>query len=264
MAKEYETLSFEVTGHIAKLTLTRPEILNRMDDVTSAEVVDVIEGLRRPGDVRALIIASTGSTFSAGGDLDEVRRLIDDFHRRMDAYDMGRRLIYGMAEIAVPVVVALQGDVFGLGTSLALSGDMIVASKNVRIGDPHVRVGLVAGDGGCLVWPASFGMARAKRHLLTGDPITAEEAYRLGGVTDLVESPEEVLPAAEKLAGKIAALPPVAVQFTKRSLNHVMHKNAVDAFEFSMALEQYVFATTDLVEAVDAFKEKRKPVYRNR
>ena len=264
MSREYQTLRYEVDGHIAKMTFTRPEILNRMDDVTSEEVVHVIEGLRRPGDVRVLIMASTGTTFSAGGDLNEVRRLIDDFHRRMDAYDIGRRVIYGMTEIAVPVVVALQGDVFGLGTSLALSGDIIVASKNVRIGDPHVRVGLVAGDGGTVVWPAAFGMARAKRHLLTGDPLSAEEAYRLGGVSDLVDTPEEVLPLAEKLAGKIAALPPVAVQFTKRSLNHVMHKAALDAFELSMALEQYVFATTDLVEAVDAFKEQRSPVYRNR
>jgi enoyl-CoA hydratase len=264
MVKEYKTLRYEVDGPIAKLTLTRPEILNRMDDVTSEEVVHVIESLRRPGDVRVLIIASTGTTFSAGGDLDEVRRLISDFDRRMDAYDTGRRLIYGMGEITVPVVVALQGDVFGLGTSMALSGDIIIASKNVRIGDPHVKVGLVAGDGGCLVWPAAFGMARAKRHLLTGDPIGAEEAYRLGGVTDLVETPEEVLPLAEKLAAKIAALPPVAVQLTKRSLNHVMHKAAVDGFEFSMALEQYAITTTDLVEGLDAFKEKRKPVYRNR
>jgi len=264
MHAEYKTLRYEVDGHIAKLTLCRPEILNRFDDRTSEEVVQVIEGLRRPGDVRVLIVASTGTCFSAGGDLAEVSRLIEDFHRRMDSYDVGRRLIFGMTEIAVPVVVALQGDTFGLGTSFALSGDIIVASKNVRIGDPHVKVGLVAGDGGTLVWPAAFGMARAKRHLLTGDPLTAEAAHRLGGVSDLVETPEEVLPLAEKLAAKIAALPPVAVQFTKRALNHVMHRAAVDSFEFSMGLEQYVFATTDLVEAVAAFMEKRKPVYKNR
>jgi len=264
MHKEFKSLRYEVEGHIAKLTLTRPEILNRFDDATSEEVVQVIESLRRPGDVRALIVASTGTCFSAGGDLDEVARLVADYDRRMDSYDMGRRLIFGMTEIAVPVIVALQGDCFGLGTSFALSGDIIVAAKNVRIGDPHVKVGLVAGDGGALVWPAAFGMARAKRHLLTGDPLTAEEAHRLGGVSDLVETPEEVLPLAEKLAAKIAALPPVAVQFTKRALNHIMHRAALDSFEFSMGLEQYVFETSDLLEAVAAFKEKRKPVYKNR
>jgi len=261
MSREFKTIRYEVDGPIARLTLTRPELLNRLDDIASEEIVEIIEGLRRPGTVRVLVMASTGNAFSAGGDLDEVRRLIDDYQRRMDAWDMGRRLIYGMAEIAVPTVIALQGDVYGLGTSIVLSGDIIVASRNARIGDPHVKVGLTAGDGGTLVWPASFGMARAKRHLLTGDPIGAEEAHRLGGVSDLVDKPEDALPLALKIAGKIADLPPVAVQFTKRALNHLMKKAAIDAFEFSMALEQYGMERRDLREAVDAFKEKRKPVY---
>lgn len=261
---DYETLSYAIDGAVATVTLTRPDILNRMDDATTAELVGVIEGLRRPGDVRVLVIASTGSAFSAGGDLGEVLRLIENYDARMEAWDMGRRLIRGMSDIAVPVVVALQGDVYGLGTSMALSGDIVIASRNVKIGDPHVKVGLVAGDGGTLVWPAVFGMARAKRHLLTGDPIGAAEAHALGGITDLVETPEEVLPLARKLAGKIAALPPIAVQYTKRALNHSMQRNALDDFEFAMALEQYAMTSEDLKEAIAAFKEKRAPTYRNR
>jgi enoyl-CoA hydratase len=261
MSPNYQTLKYEVDGHVARMTLTRPDLLNRLDDIASGEIVRVIEGLRRPGEVRVLVMASTGTAFSAGGDLEEVRRLIEDYHRRMDAWDMGRRLIYGMAEIAVPTVIALHGDVYGLGTSIVLSGDIIVASRSARIGDPHVKVGLTAGDGGTLVWPASFGMGRAKRHLLTGEPISAEEAHRLGGVSDLVDKPEDVLPLALKIAGKIAELPPVAVQFTKRALNHIMKKAALDSFEFSMALEQYGMERQDLREAVDAFKAKRKPVY---
>lgn len=261
MSSQFKTLKYEVDGHIAKVTLTRPEVLNRLDDVSSAEIVEVIESLRRPGQVRVLVMASTGKAFSAGGDLDEVGKQIEDYERRMDAWEMGRRVIYGMTEIAVPTVIALHGNVYGLGTSIALSGDIVVACRTARIGDPHVKVGLVAGDGGTLVWPAALGMARAKRHLLTGEPITAEEAHRLGGVSDLVDTPEEVLPTAMKIAGMIAALPPVAVQFTKRSLNHLMKRAAVDSFEFSMALEQYAFERRDLREAINAFKEKRNPVY---
>src|SRR6266542_2750292 len=105
MGKEYATLAFTQHGAIAKVVLTRPEILNRMDDVTSAELVDVIERMRRPGDARVLVFASTGTTFSAGGDLDEVRRLAEDHERRMEAWDIGRRLIYGMSEIAIPTVI---------------------------------------------------------------------------------------------------------------------------------------------------------------
>ena len=263
MSRTYKNLSFEVDGAIAKVTLTRPDILNAMDDVTHDEFVDVIERMRRPGDIRCLVFASTGTAFSAGGDVEEVRRLVEDRERRDAAWDLARRLIYGMLEIPIPVVVALHGDVYGVTTSVVLCCDVIIASKNVRIGDPHVKVGLAAGDGGCLLWPAAFGMVKAKRHILTGDPIGAEEAYRLGGVTDLVDTPEEVLPLAELIAGKIAKLPPIAVQFTKRAFNHAMYKQALDVFELSLALEQYGMISKDLIEAVDAFKEKRKPVYRN-
>ncbi|QQN75277.1 enoyl-CoA hydratase/isomerase family protein [Croceicoccus sp. YJ47] len=182
----------------------------------------------------------------------------------MEAYDNGRRAIQGMAEIAVPVIAALQGDVYGLGTSIALSADMIVASRNVRIGDPHVKVGLVAGDGGTHVWPAAFGFLKSKRHLLTGDPIGADEAHRLGAVSDLVEEPDDVLPAAMALAAKVAALPPIAVQYTKRALNHSMQRSVIDNFEFAMALEQYAMTSEDLKEALAAIREKRAGNYKNR
>ena len=162
MPDEFKNILYEENGHIARLTFNRPEVLNSMDDAMTGEIISVIERLRRPGNIRALIVASTGKCFSAGGNFDEILRLIDDYDARMEAYDNGRRIIYGMAEIAVPVVAALQGDAYGLGTSLALSADIIVASKNVRIGDPHVKVGLVAGDGGTLVWPAAFGMLKSK------------------------------------------------------------------------------------------------------
>ena len=261
---EYKSLVLSEAGHVATVTLNRPDILNALDEEATGELVEIIERFRRPGDFRALVIASTGKAFSAGGNIHEIQRLVEDYHARMDAWDNGRRAIRGMAEIAVPVVCALQGDTYGLGTSIALSADIIVASRNVKIGDPHVKVGLVAGDGGTLVWPAAFGWLKSKRHLLTGDPITAEEAHRLGAISDLVDTPEEVLQAAQAIAAKIAELPPIAVQYTKRALNHSMQRAALDHFEFAMALEQYAMTTEDLGEALAAFKEKRKPTYRNR
>lgn len=264
MTGEFRSILYEEQGHVAKLTLNRPEILNSMDEAMTDEIVSVIERLRRPRNIRALIIASTGRCFSAGGNFDEIQRLIEDYDARMEAYDNGRRVIHGMAEIAMPVIVALQGDVYGLGTSMALSADIIVASRNVRIGDPHVKVGLVAGDGGTLVWPAAFGLLKSKRHLLTGDPIGAEEAFALGAISDLVDEPDQALPLAEKLAEKVCALSPLAVQYTKRALNHSMQRAALDHFEFAMALEQYAITSDDLKEALAALKEKRKPVFNNR
>jgi enoyl-CoA hydratase len=260
----YQHVTYAVDGAVATLTLNRPETLNSMDEPMVAEIITIVERLRRPGSVRVLILASTGRCFSAGGNFDEIQRLIDDYDARMEAYDQGRRVIHGMAEVTVPVIVALQGDVYGLGTSIALSADMVVAARSARIGDPHVKVGLVAGDGGTLVWPAAFGMLKAKRHLLTGDPIGAEEAHRLGVVTDLVDTADQVLPAAHLLAEKIAALPPLAVQYTKRALNHSMQRAVVDHFEFAMALEQYAMTSEDLKEALAALKEKRAGAFKNR
>jgi enoyl-CoA hydratase len=253
MSGHFKHITYDVDGHVAKLTFNRPEVLNSMDEVMTGEIVSVIEKLRRPGNVRALVIASTGKCFSAGGNFDEIHRLIENYDARMEAYDNGRRVIQGMAEIAVPVVIALQGDAYGLGTSLALSGDVIIASRNVRIGDPHVKVGLVAGDGGTVVWPAAFGFLKAKYHLLSGDPIG-----------ELVETPEEVLPRAEAIAAKIAGNAPVAVQYTKRALNHMQQRATLNDFEFAMALEQYSMESEDLKEALAAMKEKRKPVFKNR
>jgi len=264
MVGGFKSITYAEDGHVGTLTLNRPEILNSMDEEMTGEIVSVIERLRRPGNIRTLIIASTGKCFSAGGNFDEIQRLIDSYEARMEAYDNGRRVIHGMAEIAMPVIAAMQGDAYGLGTSLALSADIIVASRNVRIGDPHVKVGLVAGDGGTLVWPAAFGFLKSKRHLLTGDPIGAEEAHRLGAISDLVDEPHEVLPLAQDLAAKICALPPMAVQYTKRALNHSMQRAALDHFEFAMALEQYAMTSDDLKEALAAMKEKRKPTFHNR
>lgn len=260
----YRSLTFDPQGPVARITLTRPDILNRVDNDSIDEIADVIERLRRPGEARVAIFASTGTIFSAGGDLAEVERLHSDKQHRERAWDTGRRIIHGLADIPIPLIFAVQGDVFGLGATIVLAGDVIVASRNVRIGDPHVKVGLVAGDGGCLVWPAAFGSIRARRHLLTGDPINADDAHMLGGVTDLVETPDEVLPAAEGIAARIAALPPMAVQFTKRAFNHSTRRQAADVFELSLVLEQYGLLSEDLLEAVDAFRNKRAPTYRNR
>ena len=260
----YKSLRYEIDGHIARLTLNRPDVLNAIDDEMHADLLEVLLGVRGEADVRAVVFAAEGKAFSAGGDLNEVLRLQADIAKRTRMCETGMRIINALIDIPVPVIVALHGDAMGLGASLALGGDIVVASRTARIADPHVKVGLVAGDGGCLFWPASIGMHRARRYLLTGDVMSAEDAWRFGLVTDLVDSPEECLPAAEKIAGRIAGLPPIAVRGTKRSLNALVKARAREAFDISMAHEFESAGSEDVVEAVAAVREKRKPVYRNR
>jgi enoyl-CoA hydratase len=260
----YKSIRYEIDGHVARITLNRPEMLNAIDEEMHAEVLDSLLVVRGEAEVRSVVLAAEGKAFSAGGDLNEILELQRDAAKRTRLCETGLRIMHALIDITVPVVVALHGDAMGLGASIALGGDIIVAAKTARIGDPHVKVGLVAGDGGTLFWPASIGMHRARRYLLTGDILSAETALAFGLVTDLVESAEETLPAALKLAQKIAGLPPIAVRGTKRSLNSLMKARARETFDLSMAWEQQAAASEDILEAVAAFREKRKPVYRNR
>jgi enoyl-CoA hydratase len=122
-------------------------------------------------------------------------------------------------------------------------------------------VGLAAGDGGCLFWPQAAGILRAKRYLLTGDYLQADKAYAFGLVTDLVDYAEDALPLANRIAEKIAALAPLAVQGTKRSLNTIMQHRAAEVVEQAALYEQQTMASGDLVEAVTAIQEKRSSVF---
>ena len=258
------SLQFQLDDHVARIVLNRPDTLNAIDMEMHEALLEHLLRLRGLPEVRAVLFASTGKAFSAGGDLGEIARLQRDAARRAAMCDDGLRIVNALIDVPVPIVVALHGDAIGLGASLVLGCDIIVASKTARLGDPHVKVGLVAGDGGCLFWPAAMGINRAKRYLLTGDLLSAEEAFRCGLVSDLVESPEEALPAALELAQRIAGLPPIAVRGTKRSVNALLKARARETFDLSMAYEYQSAGSEDVLEAVASFKERRKPNYQNR
>jgi enoyl-CoA hydratase len=166
-------------------------------------------------------------------------------------------LLTALLELPQPVVAAVQGAAIGLGATLVLACDALVAARVAQLADSHVAVGLVAGDGGAVMWPATVGILRARRHLLTGDPLDAESAHALGLVTDLVEEPADVLPAANALAERIAALPPLAVQLTKRTLVRGLLQRAGEVFELGLAYEQATLASDDLLEGIAAIKERR-------
>ena len=259
-----DTLSLTVDGAVAEITLTRPDVLNRFDVELHEAFTGVLLELRSRTDLRAVVLASTGKVFSAGGDFELMLAGRADVATRTRLVDEGRLMFRLLADVPVPVVVALQGDAIGLGATVALACDAIVASRTATVSDPHVAIGLVAGDGGCVVWPAAVGLLRAKRYLLTGDRLSAEDAWAMGLVTDLVDGPDEVLPAARALAARMAALPPLAVQGTKRALNRVLQARAGEVLDLSFALEAASMASDDLAEAIAAFKERRAPKYQGR
>jgi enoyl-CoA hydratase len=262
--QNFETLSIVQDGPLARLTLTRPELLNRLDEPAHHELIRAFRLLNhRPG-TRAVLWTAEGKHFSAGGDLSEIYRQQADPAQRLNMFQQAKDIIYALLEIPYPVVVALHGDTYGLGASLILCCDVLVACRKAKFGDTHVKIGLVAGDGGAVVWPASAGMMRAKRHLLTGKLVTGDEAYHMGMVSDLVDTHDECRAEAEKIAWEIAALPPIAVQGTKRTLNAALRHRASEVLELGLTHEQMSVVSSDLREAVDAFREKRPGIYHER
>lgn len=261
---QFEALSVERNGHVLEIILTRPDVLNRFDLVLHDEFRQALELLRDARDVRAAVLASTGRAFSAGGDFDMIRAAHSDAELRRELIDGARQLLTTLLDVPQPVVAALRGAAMGLGATVVLACDAVVAARGAQLADTHVVAGLTAGDGGCLVWPAATGMLRARRHLLTGDPLRAEDALALGLVTDLVDTPEETLPAARELAERIAALPPLAVQTTKRTLNRLVQQRAGEILDLALAYEDASLASDDVLEAITAFQERRPGTYLGR
>jgi enoyl-CoA hydratase len=253
----YEALELDIADHVATIRLIRPEVLNRFDPTLHHEFAAVLNRINGDPEVRAVLLTSTGRVFSAGGDFELMRAAHDSARARRETIEQAREVLSALTGLVQPIVVGLQGPVVGLGATVVLACDAVVAVKTASLADAHVGMALVAGDGGALVWPQATGMLRARRYLLTGDAIDAERAYQFGLVTDLVDTVDEVTARAAELARKLASLPPLAVQGTKRALNQVTQIRAGEVVEAALLQEMDTLASDDLLEAIAAFHEKR-------
>jgi enoyl-CoA hydratase len=170
------------------------------------------------------------------------------------------RLINNILALEKPLIAAVNGHAVGLGATIALFCDVIFASENARFSDPHVNVGLVAGDGGCVIWPLLIGVARAKRYLMTGDTIGAKDAEQIGLINEALPQ-DQVLPTAIAFAQRLANGPIKAIGWTKMSINEFLRHQVNLILHTSLATEYLCFESTDHAEAVNAFVEKRTPQF---
>jgi enoyl-CoA hydratase len=246
------------------VTLNRPELLNRFDNLLQIELAAALAQIGADDTVRVVVLASTGKAFSAGGDFALMRAAHDDAEVRAATVDAGYNLVQAFLALRQPIVVAVHGAAIGLGATVALLCDVVVAAKRAKIADTHVQLGLVAGDGGCLVWPQAVGMLRARRHLLTGDALDAVTAHQVGLVTDLVDEPTDTVVVAREIAIRMAALPPLAVQGTKKALNAVSAARADEVVRLAFDLEDGTLVSEDLLEGIAAFREGRTPSFTGR
>ncbi|WP_397583862.1 enoyl-CoA hydratase/isomerase family protein [Sphingorhabdus sp.] len=248
---DYQCLSISVEGAIATLRLTRPDLQNRFDEALHTEFPAALCEIRCIPDLATLIITADGRSFSAGGDLEMMLKanMSEDIRDRLAAE--AKAIIDGMLDLPIPIIAAVQGAAIGLGATIVACSDVVVAWKGARIADPHVVLGLAAGDGGILGWSQSIGITRAKRYLLTGQAVTGEQGFAMGLVTDLAESSEDVEPMALALANTIAGLPRGGVQGTKRAFSSLTRRLYNEAFLLSLAEEMSCLSGDEVKSAVE-------------
>jgi enoyl-CoA hydratase len=186
----YEHLLIRREGAVLRVSLNAPERLNAIGFAMQSELLRLFQDLRRDRVTAVMVLTGEGRAFSAGGDLNHSLDLIGDTALIKEEFDLARRFVHTLLEVEQPIICRLNGDAIGLGATLALFCDLIVAVDSARIGDPHVRVGLVAGDGGAIAWPLLVGMARAKQYLLGGELLSAAQAQQIGLVNFCVPANE--------------------------------------------------------------------------
>lgn len=259
----YQHLSFLRNGRVLTIVMNRPEVKNAANVRMHRELSTVFSDAQRDPDSDILVLTGAGDAFSSGGD---IRSMVDKIADRTlwnDTVDEARALFYSILDLQKPLIARVNGAATGLGATLAVYADISIAAESAVIGDPHVKVGLAAGDGGALMWPMLVGFQRAKELLFLGDNLSATEAAKLGLVTHAV--PDDELDARiDALTARLQKMQPVALRGTKRAINHTLKQLALATFEFGVSLETQSQLTQDHAEAVNAFVEKRKPAFTGR
>lgn len=257
---DYERLEFDrPKPRVLRVTMNNPGRLNAADAVMHGELVRVWRDIGADDGVDAAIIQGAGEAFSAGGDLDLVDEMSRDFATLARVWREARDLVYNVIDCPKPIVSAIRGPAVGAGLVAGLLADVSIAGRKARIIDGHTRLGVAAGDHAAIVWPLLCGMAKAKYHLLLCEPVSGEEAERIGLVSLCVDD-EAVNDKAVEVAEKLAAGSQTAVRWTKYALNNWL-RLAGPTFDASLALEFMGFNGPDVQEGLASLREKRPPKF---
>jgi enoyl-CoA hydratase len=237
-------LLIEAVEAVRVITLNRPESLNAVSGSLHEALEHVWAHIASDPEARAVVITGAGRAFSAGGDLNQIVAMQRDPAMRTVVLDQARRIVAEVMDFRLPVVAAVNGPAVGLGCTVATCTDVVLIADTAFMADPHVSVGLTAGDGGAAVWPLVMGMLRAKEYLLTGDRISAEQAVAFGLANRVVPA-GSLMTEAMALAARLAGQPPQAVQSTKRALNMHLKRAISGVLEYALAEEYLSFDTPE-------------------
>lgn len=254
----YKTLRCHRDGRVLRVTIDSTGKANPVDEALHHDLSRIFIDIQDDEDCDIVVLTGAGDFFCAGGDMDWFQEMIDDPRRFRSIGPAAKRIINALLELEKPVICRLNGPAAGLGASLALLCDVIIASDTASIGDPHVKMGLVAGDGGAIIWPQLIGYARAKEFLLTGDMVSAKDAVAMGLINYAVPA-DELDAKVDEMVARILANPRWAVRWTKTAVNLPLRDLATRITDAAIGYESLTNLTRDHQEMVTAFRERRPP-----
>lgn len=260
MATE-EVVLKRIDGHVATLTINRPDKLNALNIETRSRMIQELDELAKNDDIRVVVITGAGDkAFIAGADISEFegRSPVDQFRVMTDS-----SVFLAVDRFPKPTIAAINGFCLGGGCELAMACDIRIASEKAKLGQPEINLGLLPGGGGTQRLPRLVGMGAALKLLYTGDFIRADEALRIGLVDEVVPA-GDVATRAKELAEAIAAKSPVALRLIKQAVRTSMRTPLDEGLSQEVSLFALAFASEDMKEGVDAFLNKRKPNFTGR
>ncbi|MBS4730034.1 enoyl-CoA hydratase/isomerase family protein [Mycobacterium sp. SM1] len=253
--EEFPSLRVELGAEgVLHLILDAPG-LNSVGPQMHRDLADIWPVIDRDPGARVVLVRGEGKAFSAGGSFDLIEETMGGFADRVRILREARDLVLNMVNFDKPVISAIRGPAVGAGLVVALLADISVAGRTAKIIDGHTKLGVAAGDHAAICWPLLVGMAKAKYYLLTCQPLSGEEAERIGLVS-LCTDDDEVLTTATRLASDLAQGAQTAIRWTKHSLNH-WYRMFAPAFEAALGLEFIGFSGPDVREGLSAHREKR-------
>jgi enoyl-CoA hydratase len=257
------TIEFAREGRLLRLTLNRPDAMNAVNLELHDDLADALWFVQGDTGSDVVVITGAGRAFSAGGDLDHIAHNAANPHLFDHEARMAKRIVQTLLDIDKPVICRLNGHAVGLGATLALLCDIVIGAEGAKIGDPHVGLGLVAGDGGAVIWAQRIGLAKAKEYLFTGDLLTAQKAAEIGLINHCVPK-EELDATVDAFCQRLLKGAMGAIRATKILTNLELKRLATAVMDAGIAYESVSVRSADHLEGIAALREKRPPNFGGR
>jgi enoyl-CoA hydratase len=256
----YKELEVSRDGRIVTVTFNRPQVRNALNEGLHDELGTIFTDLDRDDECDVIVLTGAGGSFSAGGDIGWIRAQWGNLPMSAAASRTNRRIQQALLDLEKPIIAKVRGPAIGLGCSICVYCDFVYATPDAVFSDPHVKVGITAGDGGAVMWPHLVGYARARRYLLTGDSLTGAEAASIGLITEAVPD-DQLDEVVDRMAKRLASGATYAIRFTKAAINASLKVTANAVIAAAAHSEVMTQFSNDNRSALDAFKAKETPTF---